>query len=157
MGINDSLGNIAKIMLVVVAGLGFYFRFIKGSDIKIVGKKYLNKDTQGLYKISFYNKGPRNGLINGLKLRLSGGEGRILSKRGTSFDYPVELLASTYLPCIINVDNILQNCKRDILHSMFFFFQKKECYKTILSYTVTSKDKTKDLKRFFYLLIDTSS
>lgn len=153
----DLLINLVKIISTIVALLVFYFKFVKGSDIKIVKRKYLDSDRHGLYKISFCNKGSKDGLINSLKLQLNGEEGDILNERKTSFDYPIVLSANAYLTCILNVDNLLQDCKSDIFHSIFFFFKKKKCYKVILSYNVISKNKIKPLRYVFYILRDIPS
>lgn len=146
---------LATIVILVLSALSVYYKFIQGAKIRLISKKHLEKDSNGIYVITFFNKSSREGLINNISLRLDKEECFLLDQSGKALAYPIKVPSHRHLPCVINVEDKLKKIKTDKLRNMFFFFKKK-CYKAVLTYEVTCNIKLKNLDYVFYLLEDAS-
>ena len=150
---NIAINTIIAAVGSIIVFIGIYFTHIRGSKVRMIRKKFLNKDSNGIYKISFFNNGSKEGLINQSNLNINGKECFIYEENGKSIHFPIRLPAGQYFTCIL-LGKQYEKQTKNLFYRVISLMTKKRYHKAKLSYTVTCKNKIKSYKYSFYLLED---
>ena len=132
----------------------FYYTFIRGPKIKVVRQKILKRDSDGIYKISFSNKGHEEGLINVLNPKVNGKECLVYDENGKSISCPIQLSAGKHFTFILDIGRACEGQSRNFFCRVVYLMTKKKFHKATLSYATTSNNKIKNRRYHFYLLED---